>query len=161
MKNDCIFCNKIQNENVAYLGGDVVYFKPLEPVTKGHLLVVPIKHVKDFTENPDLTAETMKQASILAGKMKNVNVIISKGKWATQTIKHLHIHIVPRRKRDMLPLPWMCKHPTGYSKDGYDVCDFCGAIVGGNGLLDKPGTVLSPVSHSQPPETPKGGKGEV
>jgi histidine triad (HIT) family protein len=106
MKNDCIFCQKINKENLHYLGGDTVWFEPLNPVTKGHVLVVPIKHVEDFTQDLNVIRETITQASILAEKMKNVNVIISKGKWATQTIKHLHIHLVPRRANDNLTLPW-------------------------------------------------------
>lgn len=34
------------------------------------------------------------------------NLITSSGRWATQTVKHLHIHYVPRRKDDGLTLPW-------------------------------------------------------
>lgn len=101
----CIFCEKIKNEDLP-TDGACVWFEPLNPVTKGHLLVVPIKHVKDFTENWNISSIVMMTASVLARKMGNVNLIISKGKNATQTIKHLHIHLVPRRRDDGLKLPW-------------------------------------------------------
>lgn len=103
---DCVFCKKIQEENLHHLGGDTVWFEPLNPVTKGHILVVPIHHVEDFSEDWAESAETMHWASILAEKMKNVNLITSKGEYATQSIKHFHIHLVPRRKSDNLKLPW-------------------------------------------------------
>lgn len=105
MRN-CVFCEKIKTNNVIYAGAGVVSFAPLNPVTKGHLLVVPIKHIKDFTDNETVAGRTMYVASILAKKMGDVNLITSKGKNATQTIKHFHIHLVPRRKNDGLKLPW-------------------------------------------------------
>ena len=102
----CVFCQKIKEGSVTRHGTEVVSFEPLNPVTPGHLLVVPVAHVEDFTEDSLTSGEVMEVASDLARMMGDVNLITSKGENATQSIKHLHIHLVPRRKNDGLLLPW-------------------------------------------------------
>ena len=89
-----------------------MFFEPLNPVTEGHLLVVPRKHVEDISVDPDIAALVMAEVSRLTDDMSDVNVITSKGSLATQTVPHFHVHIVPRRKGDGLHLPW-----TGQIKD--------------------------------------------
>jgi len=85
----------------------VVAFAPLNPVTPGHLLVVPRLHVADYTENPACTAETVGMAARLAKRFGGQsNLITSAGLLATQSVFHLHVHIVPRREGDGLALPW-------------------------------------------------------
>ena len=108
LDKDCVFCKKIKDGDYMASNERCVAFAPLNPVTEGHLLVIPKIHTADFTENPQLSAETMAYASELANLYygEDVNLITSKGKLATQSINHLHIHIVPRRKDDGLMLPW-------------------------------------------------------
>ena len=87
--------------------GDAVAFEPLNPVTDGHLLVLPRQHVADAFEDPAVTAEVMRAAaSIARDQYKSVNLITSVGAPATQTVWHLHVHIVPRHTNDGLRLPW-------------------------------------------------------
>lgn len=115
MNKDCVFCKKIREElNITFPGGDdtVIYFEPLNPVTPGHLLIVPTKHVEDFSENINVSSRVMAEAAILAKNMGDCNLITSKGEFATQTIKHLHIHLIPRRKGDNLKLPWSLTNNT-------------------------------------------------
>jgi histidine triad (HIT) family protein len=103
----CPFCKRIKDGQYAMGNGDAVAFEPLNPVTDGHLLVVPRRHVADAFEDPEVTAETMRAAaSIARDQYKSVNLITSVGAPATQTIRHLHVHIVPRRADDGLHLPW-------------------------------------------------------
>jgi len=109
----CVFCQKIKEGSVTFEREDVVSFEPLNPVTKGHLLVVPITHKEDFAENEFTTARVMEVASGMAKKLGGeFNLITSKGKNATQSIKHLHVHLVPRRENDGLLLPWTNLHST-------------------------------------------------
>lgn len=110
----CVFCEKIKNEDLP-TDGACVWFEPLNPVVKGHLLVVPIRHVSDFTKSWKVSSAVMMTASVLAREMGNVNLITSKGKNATQSIKHLHIHLIPRRKGDKLLLPWSNQKKGGNS----------------------------------------------
>lgn len=103
----CPFCLRIEDGEYVMGNGEAVAFEPLNPVTEGHLVVVPVRHVADASEDPEVTAETMRAAaSIARDQFGSVNLITSVGAQATQTIRHLHIHIVPRREGDGLHLPW-------------------------------------------------------
>ncbi|MEV5204932.1 HIT family protein [Streptomyces sp. NPDC053720] len=79
---------------------------PLNPVTDGHVLVLPAAHVEDAGADQDLAARTMACASELLADHDAGNIITSKGEAATQSVGHLHLHVIPRRRGDDLPLPW-------------------------------------------------------
>ncbi|MFI9231330.1 HIT family protein [Streptomyces rimosus] len=107
---NCIFCRIVAGEapaEVVARWDDAIAIVPLGPVTAGHVLVIPAVHVADATENPAVTGATMARAAeYAAGIGGSLNLITSKGKAATQTVFHLHIHVVPRVSDDALPLPW-------------------------------------------------------
>ena len=108
----CVFCEIIAGNapaQMVYRWPDAVAFIPLNPVVQGHVLVVPTRHVKDFGEDPETTMRTMARAAELPRKLEpgvSWNLITSKGKPATQSVFHLHVHLVPRRWGDQLMLPW-------------------------------------------------------
>lgn len=105
----CVFCEIVagrEKATIAYSSDEVVAFEPLNPVTEGHLLVVPTKHVQDAVEDSIVTAQTMLIATKLAKVVGPCNILTSVGPEATQSVFHLHIHIVPRRFGDGLALPW-------------------------------------------------------
>jgi len=103
----CAFCDIVAgraNPDGMRRGNGWVAFIPLEPVCDGHLLVAPVVHVPDALADPDVTAMVAAAAARLA--RPPCNLITSVGAAATQTISHLHVHIVPRRLADGLTLPW-------------------------------------------------------
>ena len=106
---DCPFCARIaagQYDRTCSTP-DVVVFAPLNPVTPGHLLVVPRAHVDDATDDPALTGLVFEWPADLADRSVHaVNLITSIGKDATQSVFHLHVHLVPRYADDGLALPW-------------------------------------------------------
>jgi len=105
--SECVFCDteKIKSTVIDY--GNCLVFEPLNPVVKGHLLVIPKVHTRSFTDNADISGEVMRVASLVAGERGgDYNLITSKGKSATQSVNHLHIHLVPRAENDGLMLPW-------------------------------------------------------
>lgn len=113
--SDCVFCDIIAGDAPAprhfnTMDEHSVVFEPLNPVTAGHLLVVPKRHVRDATEDIDLTAKVMRAAAWMAKQWSAANLITSIGAEATQTRFHLHIHVVPRRPGDGLVLPWTGQH---------------------------------------------------
>lgn len=116
----CVFCDIAEGVAPAtryqMCGAFTVAFTPLNPVTPGHTLVVPRRHVRDATVSPDVTAETMRWAAILAAGMDSANIITSIGAAATQSVPHLHAHVVPRHLGDGLHLPW-----TGQQEGDSDV----------------------------------------
>jgi histidine triad (HIT) family protein len=122
--SDCVFCDIIAGTadpmpmHFAEMGAHSVVFEPLGPVTPGHLLVVPKRHVDNAVENPNLTADVMLAAAVLAGKFPAANIITSIGAAASQSIFHLHIHVVPRRPGDGLVLPWTGQQPVSTHLEG-------------------------------------------
>jgi len=105
----CPFCEIVAGRAPATIvqqWDDAVAIVPLGPVVDGHLLVIPTVHVSDFTTDPAVSAATMRRASELAAGMGSYNVITSKGRPATQSVFHLHLHLVPRAVDDGLALPW-------------------------------------------------------
>ncbi|MFJ1790003.1 HIT family protein [Streptomyces anulatus] len=109
MVASCVFCGIIAGiapADVVREWDDVIAIRPLDPVTPGHVLVIPHTHVADVGESPLVSARTMACAAELAAVLPAANVITSKGRAATQTVAHLHLHVVPRTAGDTLPLPW-------------------------------------------------------
>lgn len=104
---DCIFCQIVAGEapaTVVHRWDDAVAIVPLGPVVEGHLLVIPTRHVQDALEDPDVTAAAVRRAAEIAPHP--CNLIANVGREATQSVFHLHWHIVPRRENDGLALPW-------------------------------------------------------
>jgi histidine triad (HIT) family protein len=104
----CPFCKRIAADEFDYCDLHSVAFRPLSPVAPGHFLVVPREHVSHALESPVAAGRALKFAGFLANQMglTACNFITSAGADATQTIFHLHVHVVPRREGDGLRLPW-------------------------------------------------------
>jgi len=106
----CPFCDILAGNAPGELVAqwpEAVALVPLNPVTPGHVLIVPRVHVPDFTTNPNVSAATMAAAAEYAtSATTDLNLITSRGPAATQTVHHLHLHLVPRHHGDALPLPW-------------------------------------------------------
>lgn len=106
---DCAFCEILAGrapaEILTHLDFALV-IKPLNPVTEGHALVIPYGHVRDALESPSITGLTMTAACQYALQHRYVNLITSVGDLATQSVRHLHVHVIPRRMDDELMLPW-------------------------------------------------------
>ena len=105
---DCIFCNlepsRIEDRNEFF-----VAIKDLYPVTEGHTLIIPSRHVESFFELSkdeqiamlDMLSSQKKELSQLDTTITGFNVGINDGEDAGQTIMHCHIHLIPRREGDM------------------------------------------------------------
>lgn len=109
MDDPCVFCAIVAGRAPAKIvrrWAETTAFTPLDPVTPGHVLIVPNEHVRDAIEKPAITMLTMGRATALAAEMGASNILTSVGAAATQSIFHLHLHVVPRAIGDMLLLPW-------------------------------------------------------
>jgi histidine triad (HIT) family protein len=104
----CPFCDYAGPSPVLFENDRVFVIEPLTPVVPGHVLVIPKRHVADAFEDPAVTGMTAKLAVryARASGIRAANIITSVGTVATQTVRHLHVHIVPRAEDDGLRLPW-------------------------------------------------------
>ncbi|MDH6700919.1 HIT family protein [Streptomyces griseoviridis] len=106
---ECPFCDIVAGRaeaRVVRRWPDSLAIVPLGAVTPGHLLVIPKRHVADVGTDPLVSATTMARAAELAAEFDACNIITSRGEPATQTVFHLHLHVLPRRDEDGLALPW-------------------------------------------------------
>jgi len=83
-------------------------FRDNFPVTEGHTLVAPKRHVAgifDLTESEqaELWIEVAKVRALLKKQYSpdGFNIGVNDGAVAGQTIAHAHIHVIPRRKGDV------------------------------------------------------------
>jgi bis(5'-adenosyl)-triphosphatase len=108
MKNDCPFCN---SEVLSQSFGDEGEFLALynhAPIVEGHCLVIPRKHVSHLLEMDD---EEYKRFMLFARKVATFmtgyfntdefDMTIQQGANAGQSVEHLHVHIIPRKKGDL------------------------------------------------------------
>jgi histidine triad (HIT) family protein len=104
---DCPFCQRIEiGDHLGHMN-NCVWFEPLKPVTPGHMLFVPRVHIPTADSDPMIAGRVFETAATWANQRAiDFNLITSSGPAATQTIRHLHIHYVPRRSGDGLHLPW-------------------------------------------------------
>lgn len=103
----CPFCNYSGPSPI--LAGDAtsIVIEPLNPVVPGHVLVIPRVHVEHFAEDIGVSRSVMGVAALWAwSHMGECNLITSRGRAASQSVMHLHVHLVPRVAGDGLALPW-------------------------------------------------------
>lgn len=105
----CPFCEIVAGRAPAAVvreWSDALAIVPLGPVTDGHLIVLPKAHVPDARDPLYASMVIYRAAELAAEFHPSFNLITSVGREATQSVFHLHLHIVPRRVGDGLPLPW-------------------------------------------------------
>jgi histidine triad (HIT) family protein len=107
---DCAFCQIVARAVPAeWVLEDqyMVAFLDQRPVFKGHVLLVPRQHVTSLTELPaELMQPTMLAAQRLAAAMKfglgAQGSFVAMNNTVSQSVPHLHVHVVPRTKGDGL-----------------------------------------------------------
>lgn len=107
---DCLFCAIIsgdQSSHVVLDEPDVVAFLDTRPVFKGHVLVVPREHHVTLAELPDhlmlpLFAAVRTLASAVPAALAAQGTFVAVNNVVSQSVPHLHVHVVPRTKGDGL-----------------------------------------------------------
>ena len=106
MPKDCLFC-AIPPEQILINGPIAIAARDSHPVSKGHTLIIPRRHVASFFETTDEERQAMMK---LLDEMKAMldrehkpdgyNIGINNGAAAGQTVMHLHMHLIPRYAGD-------------------------------------------------------------
>ena len=101
-----MFC-RIPREQILIDGPLAVAARDSYPVSKGHALIIPRRHVASFFETTDEERRTMlkllDEMKVLLDrehKPDGYNIGINNGPAAGQTVMHLHMHLIPRYAGD-------------------------------------------------------------
>lgn len=110
MGEPCIFCQILSGDSPAsftYEDDNVVAFLDVQPITHGHMLVVPRAHAVLMSEVEDSTAmRTFRVARKLSSVARTalgasgVNLFVADGETAFQDVPHFHVHVIPRYPKD-------------------------------------------------------------
>ena len=107
---DCLFCQIIAGDipgHTVLETDDLVAFLDTRPVFKGHVLLVPREHVETL---PDLPAElrdgfmaaAQRLATAATAGLGAQGSFVAINNTVSQSVPHLHLHVVPRTKGDGL-----------------------------------------------------------
>lgn len=106
--DNCYFCNCINNHNFIIENELAVGKFDEFPVNEGHFEVVTRRHVIDWwnTTKEEKTAifDLIDTAKEIIDKKYNpdgYNIGMNLGKYAGQSVMHLHVHLIPRYKGDV------------------------------------------------------------
>ena len=119
---DCAFCKIVRRETpaeIVFESASALAFFPPEPATRGHTLVIPKRHVRDFLDLNHEDVPALGDAVLRVGNglkheltPQGMNLISSAGEAASQSVMHLHVHLVPRWGGDAVGEIWPPKRPT-------------------------------------------------
>lgn len=115
---------------------DILALFPKEPATRGHTMVITKRHHDSFLEvPPDEVPSPWSTVTTVGNCLRGVlnpegmNVISSAGAAASQSVMHVHVHLVPRWADDAVGKIWPPKERTSPEvRDGLAdaIREFCG-----------------------------------
>ena len=108
---DCVFCRLVRREEevtVVYEDERTIVFLDIQPVVRGHLLVVPLAHAAFLAElDPEDGAAVFRAGQRAAAALRasglpceGVNLFLADGEAAGQDVFHTHLHVIPRHAGD-------------------------------------------------------------
>jgi len=105
---DCLFCQIVSGKHPAHIVYEdemTIAFLDHRPLFLGHTLLVPRQHVETLTELPAaLLAPLFGTAQLLARAveegMKAQGTFVAMNNKVSQSVPHLHVHVIPRNKKD-------------------------------------------------------------
>ena len=107
---DCVFCGIVAGENEADVvldEPDLVAFLDRRPVFKGHVLLVPREHVVTLPDLPPALRDpfleaAQRLATAVVDGLGAQGSFVAMNNVVSQSVAHLHLHVVPRTKGDGL-----------------------------------------------------------
>ncbi|KZZ97044.1 hit family protein 1 [Ascosphaera apis ARSEF 7405] len=115
----CIFCKIIKGEIPSlklFENSKVFAFLDIQPLSKGHALVIPKFHGEKLTDIPDEDlAELLPAAKklALAFGLPDFNILQNNGEIAHQVVKHVHVHMIPKpNEKEGLIVGWPTTNPS-------------------------------------------------
>src|SRR5689334_25054396 len=102
----CVFCDIVQGATPAWFvfeDDHTVAFLDARPLFPGHTLLVPRKHHETLADLPsELVAPVFQSAQLLSRAVQSAmtaeGTFVAINNHVSQSVPHLHVHIVPRTK---------------------------------------------------------------
>lgn len=99
---NCIFCKIARHEvptKKVYEDEDVIVFDDMEPLMPVHTLIIPKEHYSDIGDNvpPEVLGTVFSKVGLIAemkGLENGYRVLVNTGTDASQSVRHLHVHIL-------------------------------------------------------------------
>jgi histidine triad (HIT) family protein len=117
-----VFCEILRGDSPAsfvHQDDTVVAFMDIQPITRGHMLVVPREHAVLMSDlNETVSMRAFRVARNLASVVRQtlgaggVNLFVADGEVAFQDVPHFHVHVIPRYTNDGFGLTF----PPNYNK---------------------------------------------
>lgn len=105
---DCVFCKIVDKEipsNVVYEDDRILCFHDLDPQAPVHVLIIPKKHIASLddvqAEDQELLGYILTKVKEIAAELRLENgyrLVNNCGEDGFQTVKHLHFHLLGKRK---------------------------------------------------------------
>jgi histidine triad (HIT) family protein len=110
VKTECLFCKIAARETKAHVVGETaeaIAFLDHRPVFPGHCLVVPRSHADTLTDLPvdaiaPLFTFVQQVTRAVESGLGADGTFVAMNNKVSQSVPHLHVHVVPRRKKDGL-----------------------------------------------------------
>lgn len=117
-----MFCEVLRGDSPAsfvHQDDTVVAFMDIQPIARGHMLVVPREHAVLMSDlNETVAMRAFRVARQLASVVRQtlgaggVNLFVADGEVAFQDVPHFHVHVIPRYPKDGFGLTF----PPTYNK---------------------------------------------
>ena len=116
MNTDCIFCKIAAGEipaDVVYEDGQTVAFLDINPVHKGHVLVIPKNHYRWMQDVPDAEIGNLFAASkkIMAAIVAGIGSDFVQVGVVGRDVGHFHAHLIPERMDSDIPPVFLQQEP--------------------------------------------------
>ncbi len=106
----CTFCEIAAGARPAHLvheTDDVVAFLDHRPLFEGHTLVAPRRHIETLLELPEpavgpFFVEVQRITAAVTTAMGAQGSFVAENNVVSQSVPHLHVHVVPRNRKDGL-----------------------------------------------------------
>ncbi|KAI8904330.1 adenosine 5'-monophosphoramidase [Gorgonomyces haynaldii] len=109
---NCIFCKIIKKEIPCHKLVETelsLAFLDVNPLNKGHALVIPKQHAQKLHELSDASLRDLlpiaKQIAVALGA-ENYNILQNNGRIAHQAVDHVHFHVIPKDPNGGLEIEW-------------------------------------------------------
>jgi histidine triad (HIT) family protein len=108
--SDCVFCRVVAGNVPGTIVSETehtIAFLDHRPIFPGHTLVIPREHIETLRDLPaelltPFFAEVQRLSAAVQDGMEAQGTFVAENNVVSQSVPHLHVHVVPRRRKDGL-----------------------------------------------------------